>query len=445
MEESLPPIIKKYLCDSNEDTHSSADNIKILTNYVQKKQNEVLTLKSNYEKVSMPSGRLVYSGKRAFYKNACRFYRDACEKLIEYEENSIEDLVKIAKLAINYLKENASRNIYCEELIEEISDRLTNNSDYKYYIFAKDALNKKVRYYFKSFKLRDTRTAMRTSLVTALRSNYDYETKYVTPTIVDTVLPYFLKDAAYSCMIEPIIEQILLESVSSLVVTISEFTDMFYEDIGYSNDYSTNTMKYICYTTIVRYFFDEAYLRKPLLSLHEDKNQIFLEKCEIFAQTNIGDLNIPERIKKQYVAYLPATSLFREQHLDILTDMQYMNNPLDIMLSLLAAQKQIAKYFKDDEQPLTFKETATLMLVLMSVSPPINAVSIALFLKKWGDIHLLPECEQAKDIFIAAVELIYNLDFNDGNDEDESENGNEAKNDDGEDGDDEEEYEIEWK
>jgi hypothetical protein len=168
----------------------------------------------------------------------------------------------------------------------------------------------------------------------------------------------------------------------------------------------------VLYTSLVRCAFGVAYTINPAtLGGSEDDNTTFLVACDKFAQQPVRALALSEGISKAYTLGLPVASLFRSKQIDMLKAVEFMTNPIDILYRVYLALNSLAQYFASstDVLFLSFDDTLTLLLALMSMSPPGNAVAIAAFVERWQPLLLSQSLSLAKNYFVAAVHEI--LDF----------------------------------
>jgi hypothetical protein len=83
-----------------------------------------------------------------------------------------------------------------------------------------------------------------------------------------------------------------------------------------------------------------------------------------------------------------------------------MTNPIDIVVHVHNILGTLATHFARSEGWLSFDDTLTLLLAILSVSPPINAAAIARFITKWSKVQPSKTVNVAGNYFIAAVEQI---------------------------------------
>ena len=116
-------------------------------------------------------------------------------------------------------------------------------------------------------------------------------------------------------------------------------------------------------------------------------------------------MKLSKDIVKGYTPGLTVQSLFKSKQVDMLKQMELMTNPIDLMKHVHSILQSLAAYFGNGK-PMSFDDTFTLLLALMSLSPPANAVSIAKFVSKWDDLQLSSVVGMSKNYFIAAVEQL---------------------------------------
>jgi hypothetical protein len=90
----------------------------------------------------------------------------------------------------------------------------------------------------------------------------------------------------------------------------------------------------------------------------------------------------------------------------MLKPMEALTNPIDLMHYVHKILGTLATGFAAGEQFLSFDDTLTLLLALLSLSPPVNAIAISAFVMKWETVQLSSVLSVGKNYFIAAVEHI---------------------------------------
>jgi hypothetical protein len=97
-----------------------------------------------------------------------------------------------------------------------------------------------------------------------------------------------------------------------------------------------------------------------------------------------------------------------------------MTNPIDIVHDIDSTYRGVVKFFSKPEREIQFTDASTLLLGLISINPPVNALAIAEFLQKWSALTILPETAIARDAFIAAVHQLYSLEVRSDGEDDNS-------------------------
>jgi hypothetical protein len=121
----------------------------------------------------------------------------------------------------------------------------------------------------------------------------------------------------------------------------------------------------------------------------------------------VRSLDLPERVRLKYAAHMKVGSLYREKQIEAVEKLGFLTNPIDIMRTVYEAERIIVRYFGEEREKLEFKELTVLMLSLLAVNPPANAVSIALFVQDWDALKMVPIVGKAAEVFIAAVNYIF--------------------------------------
>jgi hypothetical protein len=92
----------------------------------------------------------------------------------------------------------------------------------------------------------------------------------------------------------------------------------------------------------------------------------------------------------------------------MLKPMEFMTNPIDLMNYVHHVLGELAQLFGVGvtEMFLSFDDTLTLFLALMSLSPPANAIGIAEFVTLWEPVQVSSLLSLTKNYFVCAVEHI---------------------------------------
>jgi hypothetical protein len=173
-----------------------------------------------------------------------------------------------------------------------------------------------------------------------------------------------------------------------------------------------DTMRAVLYVTLVRFFFANAYtMDSSSLMIGIEKSTEFLNDCQKFSEQTVRDFVISPSIIKNFTAGLPLTSLFRARQVQLLKPMEFMTSPIDLMYYVHTVLGMLATQFgiEAGETMLSFDDTLTLLIALLSTSPPSNAVKIAEYIVQWESVLISDVLPLARGYFVAAVEQIVNF------------------------------------
>ena len=159
----------------------------------------------------------------------------------------------------------------------------------------------------------------------------------------------------------------------------------------------------------IRHLFDEAYVIKSDLRGYNKANAEFLVKCDAFSKQPARELKLSSDIESYYTPGLPITSLFKSKQQTLLKELEYMTNPIDLTVRINDVINSLAQFFGSEVGVLSFDDTLTLFLGLMSQSPPANAVAIAKFIEKWSELLLSEVTKNSKNFYLAAIDHILKL------------------------------------
>jgi hypothetical protein len=163
----------------------------------------------------------------------------------------------------------------------------------------------------------------------------------------------------------------------------------------------------VVYTVLVRYLFGLAYTLNPRdLQGSVEDNCAFLTACELFSMQTVRDLKLSDVIVRHYTPGLQLSSLFKSKQITLLMPMEFMTNPIDLMHHVMVVLEALAATFGADEGCLSFDDTLLLLMSIMSLNPPSNAIAICAFLRKWEAIQLCPLMADAMNYFIVAVDQL---------------------------------------
>jgi hypothetical protein len=235
-------------------------------------------------------------------------------------------------------------------------------------------------------------------------TRYDAAIIYSPPSIFDSALEEYIRRCPdLSKLVLPAVTVIGEGTVMAMLSTLSEFNLAILESLKIY----TPSSRAVVYTSLVRFLFGIGYTENPspLMGTSEE-NFEFLRICQCFAGQTVKDLALANSIAKNYTPGLPLGSLFKSKNIDILKPMEFVTNPIDLMQYVHEILGSLAKLFGPSDEFLSFDDTLTLLLALLSINPPGNAIPIAKFVTKWEPVQISSVVSLAKNYFVVAVEHI---------------------------------------
>jgi hypothetical protein len=242
------------------------------------------------------------------------------------------------------------------------------------------------------------------SEIKAAAELFDAELNHSPPSSFDTALEeYIRRTPELSVLVVPAASVIAEGTPLALMATVSEFNIQLMRFLNIT----AGIPRCVLYASLVRFLFDVGYTMSPAsLMGSKEENQKFLESCHAFSTQTVHELGLPPDLTQKVTVGLPLSSLFKLKHVEMLKDMELMTNPIDLMHHVHTTLGGLAKLFANKEQFLSFDDTLTLLLAVMSLSPPVNALAISRFVVKWEQVQLSSVVQLAKNYFVAAVEQI---------------------------------------
>jgi hypothetical protein len=158
---------------------------------------------------------------------------------------------------------------------------------------------------------------------------------------------------------------------------------------------------------LVRFLFGIAYTIDPRPLIGNPLEKLgFFDACQRFSHQSVRELQLSEAITKNYTPGLQIASMFSSKHTDLLKPMELMTNPIDLLNHVHETLGLLAAHFGSAGDFVSFDDMMTLLLALMSVNPPENAIAIAGFLTKWERVQLSCVIAFAKNAYCGAVDQI---------------------------------------
>ena len=265
----------------------------------------------------------------------------------------------------------------------------------------KDSLQSLVNHWVPKLLQGEVMMALKSSLVEAT-SSYDSEVCYSAYGEFDHVFEEFIRcDDELCALVNPTAEIIIDGTSKALLSTLSELNIAV---LGKMN-IQAEMAKVIVYTSLVRLVFNAAYANCPsILEGTLEENDKFTRACYKYAQQTVRELGLSDAITKNYTQGLHVVSLFRAKQVDLMQPIELMTNPIDIIMHVHHILGKLATYFASNEGFISFDDTLTLLLALLSISPPVNAIAISKFLTKWACVQISSLVNVAMNYYLAAVE-----------------------------------------
>ena len=176
--------------------------------------------------------------------------------------------------------------------------------------------------------------------------------------------------------------------------------------------YITNKIaQSVIFDSLIRLFFNASYLQGQGLDAYPLCNRYFIRKCEDFSWQTVSDLNLSKSILQGYTAGLTIVSLFSPKQLQMIEDIQYLTNPIDLFYHIYMIVKSLSESFSKNDKGTLLSDDDIMALFsgLISVSPPCNAVAIAVFLEKWSVLSSSQDLIKAKNYYVSAILRIFEL------------------------------------
>jgi hypothetical protein len=235
---------------------------------------------------------------------------------------------------------------------------------------------------------------------------FQKETNYSPPSKFDEYVVLYVRESPeLSAAVLPVAQLIAAGEGQALVAGLSDLSLLLMKSLKVN----AGQTRSVVYTALVRYVFGIAYTINPgLLRGPADESAKFLVYCDLFSRQTVRDLVLAESITKNFTPGLAIASLFKSKRVDMLKPMEFMTNPIDLMNYVHQVLGELAQLFGVGvtEMFLSFDDTLTLFLALMSLSPPANAIGIADFVTLWEPVQVSSLLSLTKNYFVCAVEHI---------------------------------------
>jgi hypothetical protein len=254
-----------------------------------------------------------------------------------------------------------------------------------------------------SYFRRDLVTQIQGSIVLAAQT-FDKDISYCPPSEFDELIEEYVRETPtlYS-LVNGTATCIIEGKTADMAAHLGKFNMAVTDSLGLRS----GQPRTIVYISLVRFLFGVAYSLKPdILTGDLEKHNDFLKYCDLFSKQSVRDLALSEPIAVLFTPGLPIATMFRSRQVAWLAPMEFMTNPIDLLYHIHAVLGNLAGYFGKGvkEQFLSFDDTLSLMLALMSLSPPANVLAIAEFLIQWEPIQVSNVLSLVMNYLIAGVE-----------------------------------------
>ena len=406
MSDVYESFISKYTSKSRDEGSKEyrAETIVTLQEYIKFVEESMKTEEEQAKEFRTPT-LIDVNDKAAMIIGVLSYFsREAHEKLLRQYRDFADETIEITKYLCEKIKQDEDIEADYESFIKEMKRKISTNSTLLKLRFYVESLTKKMDGIASRWSIGNVIDPISRELQSAFY-NFDPSINYVKVPNLDKAISIYLHHTHFSNMLYPISRIIADGDVKAALIALSELTELVYVDTRCAHP----TAKVCLYLSIVRAVFEEAYTIYPELNRFAKANAVFQEKCEAFADRTIGDIQslMPKDTLRGYTPGMQVRTLFRKKQIGYMKDMELMLNPIDLMVQIYKSVNSLKHYFSFDAGTLTFRETNILLLVLLSVAPPSNTVSIARFLDHWKDMVLTPVVKDYVSNFIGAVELLY--------------------------------------
>jgi hypothetical protein len=324
-------------------------------------------------------------------------------RIFEIQLMHFKKVVTITKVIYEHVLNTPDAVADCEPLEAVARRRITLDPDYQVCRSRRHKFLCKGRSLISHSVTMDILAVLQAEVLRAI-ADYEPSTTYSPPGPFDGLLEeYIRRSPDLSILVIPAATVVAEGTTMAMMSTLSEFNLAVLKPLGINSA----PVRAIVYTSLVRFLFGIGYTVNPAQLLGKtDDNAKFLMACDRFAAQTVRDLVLTKAITQQYTPGLTVRSMFRSKQVDMLRAMETMTNPIDLMYYVHTILGSLASFFASTEKFLSFDDTLTLLLALMSISPPGNAIAIAAFVSKWEPVQLSSVVSVAKNYFVAAVEQI---------------------------------------
>lgn len=338
------------------------------------------------------------------YRHICvlnTYLRDYDKKVFEIEEYHIKKIIQNIAMMRSFIETSEFISVRVVQFLNELQNEVKTETNYLKLKSKRRSIKNKRNFLIRSIYKPDYKAIIQNEFIN-VNSLFEQEFQYAPPSQLDVIISDFLHRSQFRDIIYPTAKIISNGDVDTAMYTISQFCLEVYKALNLTIPKS----KAIVYTSIIRILFNESYCIDAELNAYKKEDGEFLIKANEFSKRTVRDLKLTNDISRYYTPGLPLTTLFKPKQIDMLKQIEFMTNPLDIMKQIHTITVSLAQFFGSENGMLSFDDMLTLLLALVSISPPTNCVSISKFIEKWRQLQINDVIGNAKDFFVAAVETL---------------------------------------
>ena len=405
LDDVSPTILRYVRMAATPDAKKQSEQSEKLAIFIKNQKGNKRRVQRKFESREFKEPTDQYLRNKTIVKFLFSLSCDLIQKKFDFEIRNLTSTIETASKMHDIVAKNAKIIVDLNDFVNDTQETFKNNEDYLRIKFQRRSITRKVSRIQMLPAESDIIESIRSGILTAVNL-YDDNLTYSPPSEFDNLIYLYIMASKFKSMVFSIANFIAYgHADDAFLNTIGEFTN----DLYVSLKLNSNTAQVIIFTSAIRFLFDEAYVIQSDLRGYNKANAEFLVKCDIFSRQPARELKLSSDIESYYTPGLPITSLFKSKQQMLLKDMEYMTNPIDLMVRVHVVINSLAQYFGSEIGVLSFDDTLTLFLGLMSLSPPANAFAIAKFVEKWSDLQLSDVIRNSQNFYTVAIDHILKL------------------------------------
>lgn len=318
----------------------------------------------------------------------------------------IKGLMDVHKIAANlYLTVNLHQDIHVSvvPLVRALHKRFKTDETYVANKNKTRALKLRIEHDIEGHEHSKTPFQLACSALNYACSEYDSAICYCPETEFDDAVALWVCNSELKEQISETVEIMVAGSVDTALEAISEMNIEVADTLGIEAE----SYRFVTYTSLVRILFGKAHIMNPsVLEGDREENLEFMRKCDAYSKQNVKDLQLSDFVVEHYVQGLGIKSMFKPKHMECLKQLEFVSNPIDLVVGVHKILESLANYYAEGAGFLPFDDTLTLLMALMSLSPPSNARAIARFMDQWREIFISDLLNVTCNLFTAAIDHI---------------------------------------